>query len=66
MWTCKVCYDEDELNAVAEKKLSHHYLQYPTMKTAPRASPVTCPLQQFKEDPLEPHKDRSLSPWRYV
>ncbi|CAK6966366.1 interleukin-17C [Scomber scombrus] len=64
VWACKMCYNEDQLREVAERKLSRHYLQHPTVSRV--TAPPGCPLEQFKKDPLVPHNDRSLSPWRYV
>ncbi|XP_062277571.1 interleukin-17C [Scomber scombrus] len=64
VWACKMCYNEDQLSGVAERKLSRHYLQHPTVSRV--TAPPGCPLEQFKKDPLVPHNDRSLSPWRYV
>ncbi|XP_037622040.1 interleukin-17C [Sebastes umbrosus] len=60
------CYEEQELNLAAERKLRSHYPQPPEPAHAAEPdSAASCPVELFQQPPQHIY-DRSLSPWRYV
>lgn len=69
MWSSKMfrCYNDQELQAAADRKLRTHYLR-PTEapRTTARSSSYSCPLELYKTPLSDEQRDRSLSPWRFV
>ncbi|KAJ0069564.1 hypothetical protein NL108_008509 [Boleophthalmus pectinirostris] len=57
------CYDEQDLEKTARKKLQSHYHQ-PAFPTQASNAPLRCPLDLYQKD--ESLKGRSISPWTYV
>ncbi|XP_039988102.1 LOW QUALITY PROTEIN: interleukin-17C [Xiphias gladius] len=69
IWTSKTnrCYDYDELNEAAERKLRAHYPQPPEPSPTEAAdSPASCPVAFYQQQRPQHISDRSLSPWRYI
>ncbi|XP_072290522.1 interleukin-17C [Eucyclogobius newberryi] len=57
------CYDEENLENAARKKLQSHYHQ-PAFPTQASSAPSSCPLDLYEKD--KTLKGRSISPWAYV
>ncbi|XP_019968484.2 interleukin-17C [Paralichthys olivaceus] len=70
VWSCKMnrCFEEQDLDEAAEKKLRTHYprpLDVSPAAAAAADSPASCPVELYQQRPVE-LSDRSVSPWRYV
>ncbi|XP_063336980.1 interleukin-17C [Pelmatolapia mariae] len=69
MWSSKMfrCYNDEELQAAADRKLRTHYLRATEApRTTAHSSSYSCPLDLYKRQLSEEQRDRSLSPWRFV
>ncbi|XP_071775478.1 interleukin-17C [Centroberyx gerrardi] len=60
------CYDEEELEEKAERKLHSHYPQppEPVRLSQSKADTPVCPVELYQQS--ADISDRSLSPWRYI
>ncbi|XP_056138582.1 interleukin-17C [Lampris incognitus] len=59
------CYDEEELQEKAERKLTTHYHQpYRPAHVHQPDTPAPCPVELYRH--AADISSRSLSPWRYI